>query len=147
MGSLLVEVRSFVISSLSSLPEFQDVETTFGYRVGSKRRERCWTQQARFNHEPAGMRATKTHRAEDAAFDLVILVEGIGKTAEWSCTRALEIGVAAEDWCATHANWTGQVEGLNWLQIQGDGALVDGFSDKASLAELTYPIRYQARLT
>lgn len=147
MGSILVEVRSLVTSSLRDLPEFADVETTFGYKVGSKRREKCWTQNADFTHAPASMRAVKTFRQEDGSFDLVIFVEGIAKSVEETSTRAMDLGHAFEDWIATHASWEGAVEGLVWLQVEGDGSLTEAFNDKGSLAELRYPIKYRARLT
>lgn len=148
MGSLLVDVRSLVIAGLSDLPEFAGVETTFGYRVGSKRRERCWTQNSRFSHSPAGLRAVKTHRNESASFELVVLVEGVGMTVEEASTRAMLLGHAAEDWVATKSSWEGAIDGLKWVLVEGDGGvLLEAVNDKGSLAELTYPITYEARLT
>jgi hypothetical protein len=147
MGSILVDVRKLLIDNLANLPEFTDAETTFGYKVGSKRREKVWTQNARFTHAPANMRATKTFRDEQATFELVILVEGIAKTVEETSSRAMELGHAAEDWLATHASWEGEVTGLVWLQVEGDGALTEAFNDNGSIAELIYPISYRARLT
>lgn len=147
MGSLLVAVRTLLIDGLNDLPEFADVEAVFGYKVGSKRREKCWTQNALFTHQPASMRAAKTFRDEVGTFDLVILVEGIGQSVEWTSERAMDIGHAAEDWIATHASWESAIEGLNWLQVQGAGALAEAFNDKGSISELTYPLAYQARLT
>lgn len=154
MGTLVVDTRALLVAGLSSLPDYivagptgQVPEVTFAYRVGSKKRERVWTQNARFHHEPASMRAAKTFRNETATFELVILIEGVGLDPETTSTRAVELGAAAEDWVAIHANWNGLVEGLNWLQIEGDGALTEAFNDKGSLAELVYPLAYRARLT
>lgn len=147
MGTQIVAVRKLLIDNLSTLGEFATVETTLGYKVGSKRRERCWTGNAKFTHTSASMRATKTFRDESGAFDLVILIEGIGLDAEATSARAVELGTEVEDWVATHANWDAALTGLNWVAIEGDGALVEAFNDKGSLAELTYPITYRARLT
>ena len=147
MGSLLVAVRSLVIDALADLPEFAEAEVTFGRKVGSKRREKVWTQDIRSTHTPAGHRAAKTFRDENATFDLYIDVEGIAQTVEQTTTRAFEMGHAAEDWIATHANWQGQVEGLNWLQIEGDLALIEAFNDLGSVSQLAYPIAFRARLT
>lgn len=147
MGSLLVAVRTLLIDGLNNLPEFADVEATFGYKVGSKRRERCWTQNALFSHKPASLRAVKTFRDEVGTFDLIILIEGIGKDVEWTSGRAMDIGHTVEDWVATHASWEGAIPGLKWLIADGDGALAEAFNDKGSLAELTYPLKFEARLT
>jgi hypothetical protein len=147
MGSLLVAVRSLLTDALADLPEFADAETTFGYKVGSKRREKCWTQNARFKHETAGLRPVKTFRNESGTFELVILIEGVALSVEETSTRAMELGHAAEDWVATKANWEGAITGLKWITVSGDGALAEAFNDKGSLAELTYPITFEARLT
>jgi hypothetical protein len=108
MGSLMVAVRSLLISGVSALPEFSDVEATFGYKTGSRKRLRCWTQNAHFTIATAGLRPVKTFRDESGTFDLVILVEGIGKSVEATSARAVEVGTAAEDWIATRANWDGR---------------------------------------
>lgn len=154
MGSQIVAVRQLFVAGIAALPAIttegptgQSVEVSFGYKVGSKRRERLWTQDARFNHKSASMRATKTFRDERGEFKAVLLVEGLGLSIEETSERALSVGTEVEDWCATHANWQGLVPGLNWLEIDGDGDLAEAFNDKGSVSQLTYQIRYQARLT
>ena len=146
-ASLLVSVRSLVIDAVAAMPEFADAEVSFGYKVGSKKRVKCWTGNAAFNHAPAGMRAVKSNRDENATFNLIIVVEGIGMTPEDTAAQALTLGLAVEDWAATHANGQGTVTGLNWLQIEGDGTLLEAFNDLGCVVELTYPFAYRARLT
>lgn len=149
MGSVIVPVRKNLMAALAALPAFANVETVFAYRVGTKARQRAWTQNATFEHSSAGMRAVKTFRNELGAFNLVIRVEGVALAPEDTATRAAAIGLAAEDWIATKAHWENDalVAGLNWLVIEGGGALTEAFNDNGSLADLVYPVKYQARLT
>jgi hypothetical protein len=149
MGSALVAVRSGLIAGLDALADFDGVLVEFGYKVGAKNREKVWTQDARFTHKSASLRAGKTFRNEVGTFNLRILVEGVGKSPEWTSTRAMALGHAAEQFVALHANWNDGALGvaINALTIEGDGELVEAFNDKGSLAELTYPIRFTARLT
>jgi hypothetical protein len=155
MGSLITAVRSLVVAGIAATPEFstpdpetnQTPDVSFGWKANWQARERVFTTNVEFDHQPASMRATKTYRDENAGFDLTILISGISQTEEQASERALTLGAAVEDWCATHANWDGQVTGLNWLQISGRGTLTAAFGDKGVLVELTYPIVYRARLT
>lgn len=155
MASIITAVRSLVLAGLRSTTAFnvpdpvtkQKPDVQFGWKNDWKAREKVFTSNARFTHAPASMRAVKTFRNEDGGFDLVILIAGIAQDAETVCDRALALGETVEDWCATHANWQGQIPGLNWLQISGEGSLAEAYGDKGVLAELTYPITYQARLT
>lgn len=152
MGTQIVAVRQGLVTSIAALSALttpvdgQTPEVTFGYKVGSKRRQKVWTQRARFTHQPASLRASTTFRDEEGQFDVIVLVEGVGLSVEATSARAVEIGHAIEDLVATHASWPA-VTGLTALKVQGDGQLLEAFNDKGSLAELTLPIRYTARLT
>jgi hypothetical protein len=152
MGTQLVAVRAGLIAALSALPEFSDFETTYIPMKGSKARKRCFTDRARLTHSPAGMRATKTHRDEAGTFDLVLYAEGYGEAADpvTLSTSLFEVGEAAEDFLATHANWNGDAlgtSGLVWLQVEGEGGFAEGWTDNGLAVSLTYPIAYRARLT
>lgn len=152
MGTQLVAVRAGLIAALADLPEFADFETTYIPMKGSKARKRCFTDRARLNHSPASMRATKTYRDEAGTFDLVLYAEGYGADADpVTLSDALhDVGVAAEDFVATHTNWNGDAlgtSGLNWLQIEGEGGLAEGWTDNGLAVSLTYPISFRARLT
>ncbi len=152
MGTQLVAVRAGLIAALAALPEFADYETTYIPMKGSKARKRCFTDRARMNHSPASMRATKTFRNEEGTFDLVLYIEGLGGEADpATLSDSLhDVGTAAEDFIATHANWDGDAlgtSGLNWLQVEGEGGFAEGWTDKGLAVSLTYPIAYRARLT
>lgn len=147
MGTQIVAVRSLLIDGLGGLPALSGVEATFGYKVNSKKRERVWTQNAKFTHEPASMRAGTTFRDEAASFEVVVLVEGIGKDAAWAAGRAVTIGLAIEDWVAIHVNWLNVITGVIAIKVQGAGSLTEAFNDKGTIAELVYTVTYQARIT
>ena len=157
MGTQLVAVRAALIEALAVLPAYttegptgQKPELSFGWKQGWTRRERVWTQRARFTHEPASMRAGKTFRNEVGEFDLMIFVHGVGKSQEVTSTRAAQLMVAAEDFIATHANWHNNAlgVGLTELLVVGDGELLEALDEKGGgLAEARVPVRYKARLT
>ena len=155
MGTQLVAVRSAFVTALAALPAYtatgptgQKPEIEFGWKTGWKRRERVWTQRARFEHEPASMRATKTYRTETGYFDLMIFVHGVGLSQETTSTRVAALMVAAEDWVATHANWHSLVTGITEMQVVGEGQLDEALDDQGgALAQATVPIRYRCRLT
>lgn len=157
MGTQLVAVRAALVDALGGLPEFsspgptgQTPELSFGWRTGWTRREQVWTQRARFEHEPASMRATKTYRNEVGFFDLMIRVEGVGLSQQVTSERVVELMTAAEDFIATHANWNdGSIgTGLYELQVVGDGVLAEELDEQGGgRAQINVPIRYKARLT
>jgi hypothetical protein len=149
MGTAIVAVRKGLTDALNALAALDGVEVTYAYKVGTKKRERLWTQDARFSQEPASLRPGKTFTNEVGTFGLRILIEGIGKSPDWTAERAVTIGAAVEEFVAIHEHWNNAALGvaINTLTVQGDGELVEAFNDKGSLAELTYPVRYTARLT
>lgn len=157
MGTQLAAMRTALTDALAVLPEYTTVgptgqkpEVLFGWKQGWKKREKVWTQRARFEHEPASMRAGTTYRNETGYFDLMIAVHGVGLSVEVAFTRVVELMVAAEDWIAYKPNWNAGplVDGLFELQVVGDGEIPDAIGgDGAGLAEARIPIRYKARLT
>lgn len=155
MGSQIVAVRSGMVAALQTLPAYtatgptgQKPEVLFGWKANWKRREKVWTQNARFTHEPASMRAGKTFANETGEFDLLIFVHGVGLTQAVTSDRAADLASDAWDWAQTHANWQALNLGLNELLIVGDGAIPEGVDSQGNpMAEMTLPVRYRARLT
>lgn len=154
MGTLIVPVRKALMAAIAVLPEFTAapvVETVYAYKVGSVARKRAWTTAAKFQHAPAGLRGVKTFRNEIGTFELWIRVEGVGLAPEDTAAQAVVLGAAVEDWIATKANWAVGTPlallGVEWIEVEGAGQLVDFFNDLGSGADVVYPIRYSARLT
>ena len=155
MATLVNAVRRLVTDEIARLPEFttpdpvtaQMPEVRFGWKANWSAREKVFTSNVVFDHAPASMRATKTYRNEEAGFDLVLLVTGVSQTEEEVSDRLDVLGGAVEDWVPTHASWDGEVAGLIWLQIEGQGSQTAAFGGKGVLVERTYPFKYRARLT
>lgn len=153
MASALVAVRTGLITALATLTgageDLEDVQVSYAYLRGPEKRECIYTSGGKFNHSNASLRATKTFRNEVGTFGLVVLVRGIKAAQETTSARALAIGAVVEDFVATHANWSNSALGvlIQTMTVEGDGELVEAFNDNGTLAELTIPIRYSARLT
>lgn len=146
-ASILVAVRTALVTGLAALPALIDPEVSFQYKIKSSARERIWTQRSRFTHNPASMRAGRNFRDEVGRFDVVVFVEGVGKSQEWTSTRALALGLAVEEYIADRKNNELAVTGLQTLIVEGEGTLNEMFNDAGHLAEVTYPIKFTARLT
>lgn len=154
MGSQIVAVRAGMVAALAALPAYtstgptgQKPDVSFGWKHNWKKREKVWTQNARFTHEPASQRAGKTFTNETGEFELVIFVHGVNITQEVTSTRVADLASAAWDWAQSHANRDALDLGLSELLIVGDGAIPEGVdSTGAPLAEMTLPVRYRARL-
>lgn len=145
-GTLLVEVRKAVTDAIANLPEFADARVDMTWSAKVQVREQVFTTDAEFTHETAGLKAGRTFRNEDGTFTLVVLVQGVDQTMTWTSTRAVELGTVIEEWIADHRGDLG-IAGLNWIVVSGDGALAELYADRSTIAELTYPIAYRARLT
>lgn len=147
-GSIMVAVRKAIIAGLADLPGLADVDVSYQWgRLDEQPRERIYTNRAVFNHSPAALRAGRNYRNESGSFDLVVVVAGIGLEAEETGERALELGALAEEWIADRKSDQLGVPGLITLQVAGQGALNEMFNDSGTLAEVTYPVAYTARLT
>lgn len=147
--TLIVAVRQGLVEALDDLASLNGVQCSYAYKRGKEPRESVWTVDGVFNHVPASLRAGKTFRDEDATFGLRILVRGVSKPQEWTSARAVEIGAVVEDFVAIHGNWLNGALGVTvqTMTVEGAGELVEAFNDNGTLAELTLPIRYTARLT
>lgn len=146
-GSIIVGVRSALVAVLAADAGLAGVSVSFQWLPNAKARERVWTRSATFTHQTAGLRAGRNYRDEVGRFDLAVLVEGVGKSAEWTSTRALALGLVCEQVIADRKNNELAVTGLQTLEVSGDGSLTEAFADASHLAELSLPIRYTARLT
>lgn len=150
-GSIIVAVRSALATGLAAAiaanGTMADAEASFQWKADWQRREKIWTRNARFVQAPAAMRAGRNFRSEIGSFEIAILVEGVGRTAEWSAQRAINIGTVVEQYIADRKSNELAVSGLQTLTVSGDGSLTEMFNDRGTLAELSYPIRYTARLT
>lgn len=146
-ASLIVPVRKALVAGLDTQTGLEGVDKAFQWKAKWDKRERLWTQRARFNHTPASLRAGRNYRDEVGRFDLMILVEGVSKTAEWSAERALELGLVVEEYIADRKNNELGVPGMLTLVVEGDGSLTEALTDTGSIAQLIYPVRYTARLT
>lgn len=146
-ASLIVTVRSAVIDGLDALAALNGVTVSFAWKLGDKGRERIFTRRARFTHGNAALKAGRNFRDESGEFDLVILVEGVGLSQEATSERALALGLVVEEWIADRKSNALGITGLQYITVNGGGELNEMFNDRGHLAELVYPIRYQARLT
>lgn len=147
-GSRLVAVRSAVVAGLVALQpaELDGVEIAFQWKKASKKRERIWTRRARYSTGPTALRASRAVRDEVGRFELVVFVEGVGKDAEWTAGRAVELAQVCEDWLADRKSNQLGVDGMQTLTVEGDGELVEAWNDGGSMAEFVLPIKYTARL-
>ena len=147
-GTKIGDVRQHVADSIAALAAFDDVKVTAAWDVGSRARERVYTTGAKFKQEPASMRGSgRTYRDEAGSFEVILRIEGVGKTPDWTIDRAITLGTAIEEWVADHRNIAADVPGVEWLVAKGDGRLIERFSDKGTLVQLSYTLAYHARLT
>jgi hypothetical protein len=153
-GTLLVAVRSTLLTGLGAQTAYTTADAkghkpllSLGYPLGAKDREKVFTARARFTHAPASLKAGRTFRNETGRFDLVITVEGVGESQATTSARAVALGTVLEEYVADNRTLGGTVTGLNWIVVEGDGQLQEMFADSGTLAELTYPLKYDARLT
>lgn len=143
-GTMIVAARQALIDAMDPLAAFAEVECRLSWHAGSEAAERLYTARSKFAQKPASLRAGRTMRNEVGTFMAVIHVEGVGEDQETTSARAVALGLVLEEWVADHRS---TVAGLNWLEIRGDGELVEMLNDLGTLAVLAYPIAYDARLT
>lgn len=142
-----VAVRSAVATGLAALADLKGVEVGFGWKQGSKHRERIYTDRTQGTQASAAMKAGRNFRNETGTFDLVIWVEGPGKDAAWVATRANALRQICEDWISDRKNNELDIEGLQTLTVEGEWSATEGFADSGSLAEVRIPVQYTARIT
>lgn len=149
--SVILEVRKAVVDGIRTELGDPKVSVTYGWQGGSddRRREQVFTNNARATHDPAALKAGRNFRDEQMDFDIVVLVIGPGKPEDTD-ERALEIGQAVEEFIADHKSNELGVAGLKWMRMR-EVVLVNRIGAAAdangSASELTYTVRYEARLT
>lgn len=150
-GSRIVAVRSALIIGITEKLADTDgmKKVTVGFQWGRdwQKRDYVWTRRARISHTAAAMKSGRNFRNEVGTFDLVAFATGVNKSQEWTTQRAIDIGAVLEEFIADRKNNELNVPGLQTLQIAGDGDISEAPGDKSFLAEISYPVRYTARLT
>jgi hypothetical protein len=153
-GTRIVAVRSTLLTGLAAMSAYTTLDAkghkplvSLGYPLGAKDREKVFTTRARFSQTPASLKSGRTFRNETGNFNVVITVEGVGESQDTTSARAVTLGLALEEYVADNRTLGGTVTGLNWLVVDGDGELAELMNDRGTLAELTYPLKYDARLT
>lgn len=147
-GTQILAVREALVREIADLPEFADVSCTVAYPLhyrNEEPREFLLTWRATFDHQPASMRNGRTHRDEQAQFQVVIKVQGFDLTPEETSARAVELGTAFEEWVADNRNPDFDGISLHSLKVQGAGELTELLSDHPE-SVLAYTVAYSARL-
>lgn len=144
-GSAVVAAKKALIAGLAADPNLDGVEVTYAWKRGSKKRERIFCGRAQATQEPASLKSGRTFRDERMIFDVTVVVEMPGGSAEAVEERAIELGTIVEEWVADNRTLDG-VTGLNWAVVTGLD-LTSMFNDNGHLAELVLQVTYSARLT
>jgi hypothetical protein len=139
----IVAVRKAVVAAITDLAAFAGVEVMYAYRDKGLR-EFAYTRDATFEHSARALKAGRNFRDETGRFELVIWIEAPGKSAEDAADRALDLGLAVEEWVADHKQGVG---GAFTLLVDGAGSVREAVSDTSAFAELVLPIKFNARLT
>lgn len=147
-GSIVVDVRRRLIDALkAAFVGDISIDLTYAYNWSDAgQRKSVFTNRARGTHDIAGLRAGRLHRNETVDFDLVVLVHGVGMTADETDDEAIEIGTVIEEWIADNKNNDLGIAGLLTIRVTAM-ELVNRGNDNGSISELTYTVQYTARLT
>lgn len=156
----MVAVRKAIIDGLATaftaLPDFngttnpeRKVSVTYAYPfggAGAKKAEKVFGGRTRIETPPAALRSGRNYRDETGLFDLVVLVSYVGGDAETADLRAYAIGQVIEEWLADRKSNELNVTGLQTLTVTGGESNNLG-NDRGHMTELTYQVRWTARLT
>lgn len=148
-GSILVAVKRKVTTDLAALPALtnEGVSVEYAYNAKVTNRDRVFLGRGRAIHDPASLKSGRTFRNERMSFDLIAVTELVGGTAEDAEARVVNtLGLVVEEYFADNRTLGGAVAGLNWVVVSGF-EVVSLFNDRGHLAEATYEITYDARLT
>ena len=148
-GSVVVAVRKALVAGIRTAVNDPKVHVSYGWEGGdeSSRREQIFTDRPRATHDPAALKPGRNFREEDMELDLVVRVAGVGKSPEQTDERAIALGLLVEEFIADRkAGETLNVDGLIWLRVSRM-ELNNRYAPNGSLSEITYTLRYHARLT
>jgi hypothetical protein len=143
--TLVVEARKALVELLQARPNLDGKQVVYGWPgVDNIDTECIYTGgRAQIDHEPAALMSGRLARKEVASFDVVIVTKVVGGTSLEADELAMELGQEVESVLAE--NRTLGVVGINWATI-APVSLTGFFNDQGFLAELTYTVRYSARL-
>lgn len=151
--SIVVEVRKALVAGVDALlnadPVFDGVSCTYYWQGNDdQRREQVFTANPSATHDPVSMKSGRTFRDERMEFDVLVKVAVPGEPPDVADERALDIGQLVEQWVADHAS--GQdlgIDGLNWIVMTRMTSANLVAPSSGSITEITYTVRYAARLT
>lgn len=143
--TVVVEARKALVELLQARPNLDGKQVVYGWPGVGKREPECiyTAGRATMDHEPAALMSGRLARNETVDFDVVCVTEVTGGTALEADELAMELGTEVEAVLAE--NRTLGVQGINWATI-APVSLLGMFNDQGFLAELTYTVRYNARL-
>lgn len=147
-SSVVVALRNAVVTGLQALPALSAVQVTYGWPGDDlAQRQRIFTNRARAGHEPASLRNGRTYRNEAGTFEVTIQVVTPASSAYEADTAAMTLGQSVEEYVADNRTaLAATVTGLLWVRTDGF-ELTNLYNDTGYISELTYTIRYSARLT
>lgn len=146
-SSVVVAAKAGLVTLLEAHASLADVQVSYGWPGDDQAEaEVIFTADARtVEHAPSGLKSGRTHYREKAQFDVIVLVVGVGSTAEEVETRALDLVEVVAQVVADNRT-LGGVSGVQ--AAKGTGwTLGTRYNDRGSLAEVRYTVEYDARLT
>lgn len=154
-GTLALSVRKAVAKDFGTYVRaqtgFSAVATAYSWTpaFGERNREKVFTRGGdEADQETAALRSGRRYRDELKDFDVVIVSELPGKSPEVVADRVVAVGAHFEEWLADRASGqTLGLVGLNWITVIGADGPFEAAGRDGSIAELTYRVRYRARLT
>lgn len=147
-GSVVVAVRTALADGIRTALADPKVSVTYGWQGGDEaaRREQVFTNRPRSTHDPASLKSGRNFREEVMDLDIVVLVSRPNAYPQDVDARALEIGTVVEEFIADRKSNELGIPGLVWLRMAGMD-LQNMYGAGGSLTEITYTVRYHARLT
>jgi hypothetical protein len=144
-SSVIVATRKALVTDLAAQSAMAAVKVTYAWDPDALDREQVFTTRARGDQEPASLHAGPTKRNETGRFQVVVHVELVGASPEEADERAIALGKVVEERVAARKSDLG-VTGLNWIVMES-WEMNGGPSDRGSISQLFYTVRYNARLT
>lgn len=144
---ILPDVQAALITLLDARAGLDGVQVSDGYSgVDEAEPETIFTNEARSTGvTPAGLKAGRTFYNEAAEFDVVVLVKDAHGTPAEVKARAQTLGREVAE-CVADNRTLGALSGLKFAVVDR-WDLRTLYGQTGSIAELTFTIRYEARLT